>query len=566
MRRIVFTFMLACFIAPMVLACSFEKSEKSRADDLLDPRFRAEAYTYIQQNKGNAKLAKYALPNLIHNYEAGEDALTAVYTIGELGDPAAVPWLLEQLDKIFDKDGNDLDRQTEQICIALGKIGEKVAIDPLIKVIKTPASGRRGKAGALQALGMFADPKAVGPISDLLKSSQIPLVVKHFGVIAMGKMRLPQSVDTLAFTLFLDDKTGLNLFRDSLVALLKIGGQPVREGMIKTYSLKNELVCTQPDPKKEEYQGYCAKIRLKTAWVQIKSLEVLGHMRDANNSAFMIEQFKEGVAMGSQMFFEVYAKLIQNMGRVADPAMQDELFKQFTRKPTIPDDLVDKELIAQALIRTGVTEDKLDAIMKIIEAGETSMVMPDTKKPQVFPQWPLAAANLLSMLDPDGKYLDRFKAVVAAKKIKTQVVGQKLNTDEQLKIFQRRLETAAACKRDAACWVAKVEPRKDGDSTHWAQVERALFTLGHMKAAQTPAKVMEAITYENEFVLDAMAFAAQKTVNSKEDVIKLAELRDGSKLDMSLQKPLEELNYILLTKKRDLNILDTKQIEESKDR
>ena len=329
MRRIVFTFMLACFVAPMLLACSFEKSEKSRADDLLDPRFRDEAYTYIQKNKSNAKLAKYALPNLIHNYETGEDSLTAIYTIGELGDPAAVPWLLEQLDKIFDKDGNDLDRQTEQICIALGKIGEKVAIDPLIKVIKTPASGRRGKAGALQALGMFADPKAVEPISDLLKSSQIPLVVKHFGVIAMGKMRLPQSVDTLAFTLFLDDKTGLNLFRDSLVALLKIGGQPTRDGMIKTYSLKNELVCTQPDPKKEEYQGYCAKIRLKTAWVQIKSLEVLGHMRDANNSPFMIEQFKEGVSMGSQMFFEVYAKLIQNMGRVADPSMQEELFKQF---------------------------------------------------------------------------------------------------------------------------------------------------------------------------------------------------------------------------------------------
>ena len=89
------------------------------------------------------------------------------------------------------------------------------------------------------------------------------------------------------------------------------------------------------------------------------------------------------------------------------------------------------------------------------------MVMPDTKKPQVFPQWPLAAANVLSMLDPDGKYLDRFKAAVASKKVKTQIVGQKLNTDEQLKVFTRRLETAAACKRDAACWVSKVEPRKE---------------------------------------------------------------------------------------------------------
>ena len=566
MRRIVFWFVLACVLTPMMLACSFQKSEKSYADDLLDPRFRAEAYTYIQQNKTNPKIAKYALPNLIHNVEAGEDSLTAIYTIGELGDPTAVPWLLEQLGKIFDKDGNELDRQTEQICIALGKIGEKVAIDPLIKVIKNPNSGRRGKAGSLQALGMFADPKAADAISELLKSTQIPLVVKHFGVIALGKMRLPQSVDTLAFTLFLDDKTGLNLFRDSLVALLKSGGQPVRDGMIKLFGLKNELVCTQPDPKKEEYQGYCAKIRLKTAWVQIKALEVLGHMRDANNAPFMIEQFKDGVSMGSQMFFEVYAKLIQNMGRVADPTMQEELFKQFVRKPTIPDDLVDKELIAQAIIRTGLTEDKLEAIIKVIEAGETSMIMPDTKKPQVFPQWPLAAANVLSMLDPEGKYYDRLKAVVDNKKVKTQIVGQKLNTDEQLKVFLRRLDTARMCKRDAACWAAKVEPRKDGDALHWAQVERALFTLGHMKAAQAPAKVMEAITYENEFVLDAMSFAAQKTVTTKEDVIKLAGLRDGSKLDMSFQKPLEELNYILLTKKRDLNILDVKQIEESKDR
>lgn len=566
MRRIVFLFMAALFALPVMQACSFEKSERNWSNDLEDVRFRKEAVEHILKDKDNKKLAEYAVPKLISNIEKGVDPATMIYVLGELRDPAAVPFLIKYIGDISDKDSLDLDRQTEQACIALGKIGEKVAVDPLVAIIKSPNTGRRGKAGALQALGMFGDNKGVSAVEDLIKSPNIPLVVKHFGVISLGKMRAANAIDTLAYSLFLDDKTGLNLFRDGLVALLRIGGQPVRDGMVKMYGLQNKLVCTQPDPKKDEYEGYCKKIRLSPAWVQIKALEVLGRSRDKDVAPFMLEQFKSGTTIGSQMFFEVYAKLIQNMGRVADPSFQEALLKQFMRKPTIPDDLMDKELIGQTLVRTGLPDDKLEDIMKAIEAGETQLTMPDTKKPQSFPHWPVAAMNVLSMLDMDGKYYDRLKKVIDGKKIKSELVGQPIKRDDLFAAFMRRMDVARECKRDAACYAAKIEPKKEGDATHWAQVERALVSLAQLNAKNQATKVFEGLKYDNEFVLDADVFAADRLIEGKDMVLKLSAERDASKLSDKMQMPLEEMSYVILDKKRQLGIIDLAQIEESKEK
>jgi len=132
--------------------------------------------------------------------------------------------------------------------------------------------------------------------------------------------------------------------------------------------------------------------------------------------------------------------------------------------------------------------------------------------------------------------------------------------------FERRLDVGRQCKRDAACYAGKVELRKEGDPTHWAQVERALYSLGHLNAAAQADKIFVAIAYDNEFALDAMVFAAWKLINGKDLVVKLNDARKNSKLDEKLQKPLEELSYVILDKKRDLGLIDTKGIEDTKDK
>jgi HEAT repeat protein len=107
------------------------------------------------QRRGSA-----AVPDLVRLLEdrKGEARWWIASTLGDLGDPAAVPPLIAALD-----DEAEVARWAAH---ALGQLKDVRAVDPLIRVLRHDEKGVREYAAT--ALGRLGDPRAVGPLSETL--------------------------------------------------------------------------------------------------------------------------------------------------------------------------------------------------------------------------------------------------------------------------------------------------------------------------------------------------------------------------------------------------------------
>ncbi len=583
MKNAMGLFLLVVFLLP--LACSMEKTEEDWAWDLYDKRHRDRAMLYIQEHADNPKLVKEALPVLEYLVTKRYGTLKAVFTMGVLKDPVAVPFLLKQLKDVSTKDSEEHDRLTEQICMSLGMIGDKTAVGELIEVVKSDVTGEMGKAGGIQALGAIGDRQAIAPLRAILKDKDQKIQLRHYATISLGKLNASEAADDLAYALFVDDGTGLNLFRDGQTALLRIGGKEMRDALIKLYNFQNKdiyaIVDKEGEENVKEIIGLAKEIGMKPGWVKIKAVEVMGQSRDPELVPFLLEQFKLGADPKADFDFEVFAKVAQSLGRLASPAAMEEMYKLFIVKPPKTEFLNEKEFIAQALMQIGLPQDKLETLMEIVEGGEQTLISPVDGKPTLFPQWPMAAANLLSMLDIEGQFEERFAKVVEEKKINSTVFGLAISTPELMEAFHLRLKMAKECKKNAQCYYNKLkalhthvnaaneskEQKAKYGKYDWAIAERALYSLAHLNAKnlndalEIGMKYIGAKTFETDRVRDAVVFAANKLA-TKEIVPKLAELQQKTKLDRIAQKASENLGYVLILKRREFNIKSDAIFEE----
>ena len=104
-------------------------------------------------------------------------------------------------------------------------------------------------------------------------------------------------------------------------------------------------------------------------------------------------------------------------------------------------------------------------------------------------------------------------------------------------------------------------PAAPVDPLHWVQVERSLYALARLGDPKFAEKIYEGLQYENEYVLDAAVMAAAK-VATKEMIPKLTEMQKTSKLPPHLQKPIEDLKYVLINKRREFNMLEVNKMDD----
>jgi HEAT repeat protein len=558
LRKLGYGLVLAVMLA--AVGCTLEKTEQDWADELGELKTRDAAMRYIQNNAKNKKLAQAAIPKLIEIVETDKAAArNAVKVIGMLGDPVAVPKLIEIVNKIKDKDSPDFDRLTNDICQALGLIGDKNAIPTLADVATNKLTGNLSKAGAVQALGLINDPKSVPTLLDVMKNVKLPMIIRHYAVISLGKLRAAETIDDLAWALFVD-KEGYTLFRDAELAIIRIGGEPMCNAMKKLFTLQNEKVFKKVDGK---VLGIASEIGLEDPWVQIKAVEVMGQSRDKCFVDFLLGEFDKAIKPNSDYAIEVMAKMVQAIGRLGDQTAVEPLLKIFISKPMNTEQISIKEHIANALIQIGIPEGRLEELIKIFEAGDTTIKGPDNK-PLTLSQIPVAAANALTQLDLNAKFADRFDQAVAKGKVKTQIFGLEMSTPDLLKSFQRRYEISKRCKSDAACYAKEISlPPPNDDGTHWAKVEKSLMAIGHLGDVKVGDAIVKAFQYPNLYVLNAAVFASNRLC-TKDLYFKLMTAKKEANLGFMFQKPFEELGYVLAVKKRQFNITEDRVIDEEK--
>ncbi len=130
----------------------------------------------------------------------------AAIALGEIGDPIAVDPLI----KAF-KDKDNLVRA--HTVTALGKIGNPKAVDPLIEALKDNDYGVR--RSALKALDKIRDAKAVAPIIEALGDKHD--VIRGEAAMALGNFKDPKAVEPLIETL------GDNDYKVRFAALMSLG-------------------------------------------------------------------------------------------------------------------------------------------------------------------------------------------------------------------------------------------------------------------------------------------------------------------------------------------------------
>ncbi len=121
--------------------------------------------------------------------ESGALKSQAAAALARLG-AVALPSLVSSL-----KDNRPSIRQLA--AEALGDIGSKEAVAPLIELIATDQSGARPEA--IDALGKIGDPKAIEPILSAMRSGSV--AVRKKGIVALARFRDSRSVDALVAAL-----------------------------------------------------------------------------------------------------------------------------------------------------------------------------------------------------------------------------------------------------------------------------------------------------------------------------------------------------------------------------
>jgi HEAT repeat protein len=380
--------------------------------------------------------------------------MDAAKALGEIGDPSAADALIAAIDfeagtssDWRDKNGN---RTNEEICESLGMLKAKQAVDPLLKLIDKTRE-RNVTLKAVRALGEIGDAKAVPKLSEIALTHENKFLRKN-AVESLGNIGDPSATDTLIQMMFIEYK-GVSFYKEASYALFQIGPS-VTDAVLQTMALKNDKV-----NKIFEAAG-----GMKETAIKAKCGYVLGDLRDPRAVDPLIEAFE---AAGKEPIDPVI------LGFVPAPlaALGDKKALPALRKQMLTLDPSIREAVMRALNQLGDTE----SVPKLLEAMDYGKLIAECTKiadketcegdPNVFALQKTAVDHVSNLAQ--AEHLEAFKKIVDAEKNKPM--------QDYMKERLVRVEAAGECKRDAACWVKKLD-----DESALIR-EKAAWELGRIK-------------------------------------------------------------------------------------
>lgn len=96
---------------------------------------------------------------------------TSIWTLGEIGDPQAIPSLIKLLDNVFYK-------IQASAAIALASIGAEEAVGPIWQLIKDENTPQFVKISGIEALGKIGNQEARDCLRELVENVQYPQLLK----------------------------------------------------------------------------------------------------------------------------------------------------------------------------------------------------------------------------------------------------------------------------------------------------------------------------------------------------------------------------------------------------
>ena len=142
----------------------------------------------------------------------------AALALGEIGDPSAVPGMVEAIDPAAaDRDGHEANRR---LATALGALRAREAVPALQKL--TASRDGFTQVAAVDALGQIGDPAGVDALAEVVRSPEAePVTVQH-ALLALGRIGDPRAVPVVLRMLF-EERNRVSFFPQAAFAAVELG-------------------------------------------------------------------------------------------------------------------------------------------------------------------------------------------------------------------------------------------------------------------------------------------------------------------------------------------------------
>ncbi len=185
-------------------------ASRSRTDEKL------EALEQVRKAPGDRKAAVQPLLQVLK--QAPKARAEAAVILGEIGDPAAAPAMIEAIEPATsDRDTFEANRK---LATALGLLRAREAI-PVLQQL-TGSRDAYSQLAAVDAMGLIGDPAAVDTLVAVVRSPAVePVTVQH-ALMALGRIGDARAIPVILRMLF-EERNGASFFPHASFAAVEIG-------------------------------------------------------------------------------------------------------------------------------------------------------------------------------------------------------------------------------------------------------------------------------------------------------------------------------------------------------
>lgn len=386
-------------------------------------------------------------------------------------------------------------RMNQKIASALGELGDKSAIQPLLRLMKFTKSPQVRRA-AIRALGKLKASEAVDDLIALVEDTTAHKIIRMNAIFALGEIASPKAVPTLILSLYRDKAY---YFFQAGLALVKIG-RPAVEPLVKTMMGQNL-------DAKRLVEG---NMEILAGALESNAAKVLGDIGDPAAVEPLLKMVKKVESWETETNkMLTITRLITALGSIGDPrglpVAVKYLSKEFWDVRTICADTINK--ISD---RSAIKE-----LLKHASSGEH----PKTRAPLIEAIGNLGTAEQLPAL----------REIAAQQK--------DLTVQKYVKESIKRLEAYQQCQQNAQCWIGKLADQEA------AVREKAAYELGRIKSAEALEGLIKIMRDPSENVRFAVIWALDR-IGSKKAVPAIEKLVKEEK--GSARYKVVNYNYQLL--------------------
>ncbi len=388
------------------------------------------------------------------------------------GTKSAVPILIASIDFTAGPDKESmkskrLNRMNQKIASALGELGDKSAIQPLIRLMKVTKSPNVQRA-AIRALGELGATEAVDELLAIVNDTTAHKIIRMNAIYALGEIGDPKAVDTLVLCLYRDKAI---YFFQARLALAKIG-KPAVPALTKTMLGRNIEANKIVETNIEVLKGA----------IEANAALTLGDIGDPSAAEPILETIKKVEAWEAETNKLItLTRLITALGNLGD-----KRGLAFATK-YLGTEYWDVRYVCAEAINKISDRSALEALYKYATTGGH----PKTRAPLI---------DAIGNLGTD-EYLEKMQQM--AKQPQDPTVKKAL--DATIK----RLQAYKQCKQNVQCWISKLDDKEE------AVREKAAYELGRLNAKQAVDALVKHVGDQSEAVRFGVMFALDRIGSTK---------------------------------------------------